>query len=97
MEAEGRFKKHIFSFARKDRGRWALTITPRLLTSLIKEDEYPLGIEVWDDTSVVLSEDFPLLWEDAITSQFIKGSKILLIGEVLKHFPIALLISRERE
>ena len=97
MEVEGRFKKHIFSFARKDRGRWVLTITPRLLSSLIKEDEYPLGIKVWDDTSVVLSEDFPLLWEDAITSQSIKGSKTLLMGEVLKHFPIALLISGERK
>lgn len=36
-------------------------------------------------------------WKDAITAQVIKGQGTLLIGEVLKHFPVTLLVSKEEK
>ena len=76
---------------------WAITIAPRFLTSIIKENAYPLGCDVWNDTYITLPEGSPSLWKDAITAQIIKSEQTLAIGDVLKYFPAALLISGGRK
>ncbi|MEW6378151.1 MAG: malto-oligosyltrehalose synthase [bacterium] len=74
---------------------WAITVTPRFLTSLVGEGEFPLGCRVWDDTYLTFPKGSPSLWKDAITGQIIKSGQNLLIGDILQHFPGALLISGE--
>ena len=96
IEVGGRYKDHVVAFARNYGNTWAITITPRFLTTLIKEGELPLGQQVWDNTYVTLPEGVTL-WKDAITAQVIKGQGTLLIGEVLKHFPVTLLVSKEEK
>ena len=108
LNGGGKFKDHIIAFARrvpKDRlntensamanrkNSWAITIAPRFLTSIIKENEYPLGRDVWRDTYVTLPKGSPSLWKDAITGQIIESDQTLRIGDVLNYFPAALLIS----
>jgi len=95
LEVAGRFKDHIVAFARSHGKNWAVTITPRFLTTLIKEGEFPLGQQAWDDTYTVFPEGAPTLWKNAITAQVIKGEKTILIGEALRHFPATLLMSQE--
>jgi len=97
VEGGGRFKEHIVAFARNHEDDWTITITPRHLTALLKEGELPTGRQVWDDTHILLPKGVPALWKDAITTQVIEGRETLLIGDVLKDFPVALLMSEEEE
>jgi len=97
IEAGGRFKKQIAAFARNWGDDWTITIAQRHLTALIKEGELPIGRQVWDDTHIILPKGVPAIWKDAITTQVIEGRETLLIGDVLEHFPVALLMSEEEK
>jgi len=97
LEVAGRFRDHIIAFARNHGGIWAVTIVPRFLTTVIREGEYPLGREVWDDTHVALGEGVSHRWKNVITDEWMNGQGKLIIGEVLNHFPVALLMREEAQ
>jgi len=94
LEVRGEFEKNIIAFARNWGQKWAITICPRFLTSLIGDGEYPIGQRIWGGTHVVFPENSPTAWRDAITDQLVEVEDCLFIGEALKHFPVSLLISR---
>lgn len=77
-------------------GLQAITVVPRFVTSLVSEDRYPVSREIWDDTYIILPGYGPSVWRNVITSEVIKSEGNLLIGDVLKHFPGALLLSEEK-
>jgi len=91
LEVTGPLKDHVIAFARSYQGEWILTIAPRLLTAVIPADKYPFGREVWKDTRIQLSEHLPTSWEDVFTADCITGDTMLLLGDALKQFPVALL------
>jgi (1->4)-alpha-D-glucan 1-alpha-D-glucosylmutase len=93
IAVEGKFKDHIVAFARRAQSVWALSLAPRFLTGLITEGQYPLGEKVWQDTRLILPEDAPYVWNNALTSQNTTGRNILPVGKILNHFPVALLFS----
>jgi (1->4)-alpha-D-glucan 1-alpha-D-glucosylmutase len=97
LEPAGKFKDHIIAFARNYGKKWAMTIVPRLLTSLIREGEYPLGREIWDDTHIPLPDGISYTWKNVITGQFLHAKSSLTIGEILKGFPVALLMREEAQ
>jgi (1->4)-alpha-D-glucan 1-alpha-D-glucosylmutase len=84
---------HIIAYARVYGGAYAVTVAPRFFTRLIREGEYPLGTSVWHDTWIALPPGAPRRWTDAITDQTMDAEGMLLVGDVLKDFPVALLIS----
>lgn len=94
LEVNGKFKENIIAFATRKAHKTIVTIAPRFLTSLVQPGEYPLGQQVWDDTSVKLPSGAPSAWKNAISEQAVQTSDTLLIGEALKHFPVALLVSQ---
>lgn len=94
LAIKGRFKDHIIAFARPHINRWCLTIVPRFLASVIKEGEYPLGSRIWLDTEVVLPDDSPCLWENIFTVELLSG-RSLQVSEILKDFPVGMLMSGE--
>lgn len=96
LETEGKFKDNIIAFAREFQNSWAVIIVPRLLTHVVEKNEHPLGESVWDNTSVILPQIAPSVWRDVITGAIINGQEKLSIGEVLKYFPCALLINRQK-
>jgi (1->4)-alpha-D-glucan 1-alpha-D-glucosylmutase len=65
------------------------------LTDLIHEDEFPLGREVWSDTQIALPEDAPSRWKEAITGEEAISDGAVMIGDILKRFPVALLLGGE--
>jgi len=95
LEAAGKFKDHVIAFGRNNQGKWAVTIVPRFLTSVIKEGEDPLGQRVWEDTHITLPERISNGWKNVITNQWVNTEGKLIIGEALKHFPVALLMREE--
>ncbi|MBU0767557.1 MAG: malto-oligosyltrehalose synthase, partial [Proteobacteria bacterium] len=94
LEAQGKFKDNVIAFMRKHEQQCAITIAPRFYTALIKEDELPLGEEVWSDTHIILPKEASFTWEDAIIGRRVdsKDNK-LFIGKTLIHFPVALLLN----
>ncbi len=97
LKAAGKFNENIIGFARSRGGKWAVTIVPRFLTTVIREGEYPLGKEVWDDTHIPLPDKIVHKWRNVITGQFLNSNNKFIIGEVLKHFPVALLMKEETQ
>ncbi len=95
LEVGGKLKDHIIAFARNHGRKWAITVVPRFLTTLIGDGEYPFGQNVWDDTHIPLPQGISGQWENGITDQLLKGESKLPIGEVLGHFPVALLLREE--
>jgi (1->4)-alpha-D-glucan 1-alpha-D-glucosylmutase len=95
LEVEGALARHVVAFAREAGGRWAAVLVPRFMTALVKENEAPLGHRVWQDTAVRLPSEAPSIWRDVFTHQTRQGAGALAVGEILSHFPAALMISEE--
>ncbi|HBB30393.1 MAG TPA: malto-oligosyltrehalose synthase [Cyanobacteria bacterium UBA8803] len=90
----GSLKEHVVAFVRSWGETTAIAIAPRFLTSLIKVGEYPFGEQVWQETRIALPPGSSSVWQDAITGEEIPGEDTLWIRDVLKHFPVALLIDK---
>lgn len=93
LETEGRYKDNIIAFARDHRPDWVITVAPRFLTGLVKENQLPLGAEVWEDTRIILPADAPSKWDNGMTGISLKGGRTMAVGDILKHFPCSFLIS----
>ncbi len=93
LVVRGKFKDHVVSFARRKGKIWSITVVPRLLVSLVNEDEFPVGERVWEDTHILLPKESPDFWKDALSDKLIKGVSILRVGNILEHFPVSLLLS----
>ncbi len=94
LEVTGKFKENVVAFARQFGDRVAIAVAPRFLTGLIEPGEYPLKEAVWADTRINLPQEMPSAWKDAITAQTMNSDRTVLVGDILKDFPVALLISQ---
>ncbi|HVF90258.1 MAG TPA: malto-oligosyltrehalose synthase, partial [Blastocatellia bacterium] len=87
--------ENVVAFARRggpgSPSRWAITIAPRLLTSVVGERELPLGA-AWRNTRVELPEGAPKAWSHAFTGQVIDGREEIELSEAFRRFPACLLI-----
>ncbi|MBD3882195.1 malto-oligosyltrehalose synthase [Phormidium tenue FACHB-886] len=90
----GSLKAHVVAFARDLGDTRVIAIVPRLLTSLIKEGEYPFGEQVWHETRIVQPPGSSSVWQDAMTGREIQGGDTLWLREILTHFPVALLVGK---
>jgi (1->4)-alpha-D-glucan 1-alpha-D-glucosylmutase len=97
LEAAGKLKDHVIAFARNHDDKWAVTVVPRFLTQVIREGEYPLGLEIWGDTYIPLPDGISNRWTNVITGQSLNSDRILTIGEALNHFPVAFLMTEETQ
>ena len=92
LEAAGGFKDHVVTFGRNHLDNWAITVAPRFLSGLAPEDQFPLGEDVWQDTKVNLTTGSSPLWKNIFTGEIHVGQNSLLVGEILRHFPVVLLV-----
>ncbi len=95
LEASGTSRRHIVAFARKTGGQWCVVVVPRFLTALVGENQDPLGKNVWSDTAVNLPPEAPRSWRNIFTRQSIQGTTGIAVGDVLQHFPVALLLGEQ--
>jgi (1->4)-alpha-D-glucan 1-alpha-D-glucosylmutase len=87
----GSLKPHIIAFARDLGETRTIVIVPRLMTSLVKEGEYPLGEQVWHETRILQAPGSSSVWQNLITGQEIQGEDTLWLKDILNQFPVALL------
>jgi (1->4)-alpha-D-glucan 1-alpha-D-glucosylmutase len=93
LQTEGILGNHIVAFARALEGRWAVTVAPRLTAKL--GPRIPLSRAAWEDARIMMPDDFPRHWRDAITSREIESDDGILLSDVLEAFPAALLMGGE--
>jgi (1->4)-alpha-D-glucan 1-alpha-D-glucosylmutase len=72
-----------------------MTIVPRFLTSIIKEEELPLTRKIWMDTRLTLVSGAPRTWRNVITSEIVTKGPALPVGDILTSFPVAMLVSED--
>jgi len=94
LEVSGRYSDNIVGYGRNAGDRWSVTIVPRFLVTLVREAEDPLGTVVWQDTHIPLQNEFPRLWRNVLTGEVIHARDTLVIGEVLRSLPVALLVNK---
>ncbi|MHB9027581.1 MAG: malto-oligosyltrehalose synthase [Candidatus Latescibacterota bacterium] len=93
LESAGKQRQHCIAFARQREGNWSIALVPRLVTDLGEEEQLPLGNDVWGDTRITLPAGVPGAWENALTGERLDASGFISVGDALKSFPVAMLIS----
>jgi maltooligosyltrehalose synthase len=80
-----------------------MVVAPRLIARLLPEEQdLPLGEVAWQDTRVLLEGIDPhqgwrnLFTDEPITLTVQEDGPSLAIAEVLRHFPVALLVAGEK-
>lgn len=91
LSVEGSAKECVVAFARVYQNQWAVTVAPRFISKVAKENEDPVGAAVWHDTHIVVPDTMPHIMQNMITSQHGDYDKRLYIKDVLAYFPVALL------
>ena len=92
----GRSKDHIVAFHREYDEKRTVTIAPRFFVTLVEEGELPLGTEVWQDTRVLMPDGAPDQWTNTLTGEIIPEESQIAVGQILQHFPVALLVSNDK-
>ena len=97
LESAGRFTSHVIAFARRFHQQLAIVIAPRFLSHLVQDGAFPLGKQVWQDTEVIMPDSALVEWRNVITSEVLSVAGSLSVGEVLRSFPVALLMGEVKE
>jgi (1->4)-alpha-D-glucan 1-alpha-D-glucosylmutase len=84
--------EHVVAFFRTRPDRQALIVAPRFLTSLTQPGQPPIGRDVWRDTRIPLPASSPSTWQDGITGNEVTAQAELAVGDILREFPVALLL-----
>jgi (1->4)-alpha-D-glucan 1-alpha-D-glucosylmutase len=95
LAVSGRFKAHVIAFARTDKKHCSITVVPRLLTGLVKENQNPLGNRIWRDTEIIFPEKTTARWKNIFTEEILGPKASLKLGNILQHFPCALLFRED--
>lgn len=91
LEVQGAAARHLLAFRRRHGDAEAIVIVPRLSFSLLgDQDGLSIPAARWRDTAVVLEETGPLA--DAFTGTVYAAAGALAAADVLRRFPVALLL-----
>lgn len=96
LDSSGEQAKRVVSFLRRGGHEWALVVVPRWLAhARCMQGSIP-SPEFWADTVVHLPMPGPACWRNTLTNEQVlhagsNGHNCIKVGEVLRHFPVALL------
>jgi (1->4)-alpha-D-glucan 1-alpha-D-glucosylmutase len=99
LDATGPNAEHVLAILRHHKREWALFVAPRWLA---RAQATKMGYDpdnLWSATRIRLPDAAPQFWENIFTGESLstvneQGS--FAVGELLLHFPVALLRSRKR-
>ncbi len=99
LKASGTLNEHVCAFARWYEGEWVMVIVPRIVAGLIAFGEFPVGQSVWGRSVISLPAAAPGEWRNVLTGENLGTSRVargraLLLGDVFRSFPVALLTGR---
>ncbi len=95
LTVRGNLAMHACAFARQHGDRALITLVPRLPARLLGDRNIlPLGPGVWGDTTLELPAKLAgKRWRNVFTGECQAAASRLALGQVLAHFPVALLAS----
>ena len=93
LSACGKYREHVLAFARSDGSVSSITVAPRFFTGLERIGKFPLGSPIWQDTEISMPEGHSKYWVDVFTRETVSAATSLRIADILKHFPVAMLIN----
>ena len=91
LTGTGLAAEHTVSLARRRGDNWVIAVVPRFLTRLSALEKWPLNRRFWGDSTIVLPEESPGRWTNALTGESLQSNGQLAVAEALKSFPLALL------
>lgn len=99
LKVKGAQNQNIIAFCRKQKTDYALTVCPRFLVNLTNMQQFGIS-EVWKDTFVYLPSNAPKKWSEIFTGEALISQKTgngegFYVRELLRSFPVALLLSGE--
>ncbi|HEY1007280.1 MAG TPA: 4-alpha-glucanotransferase, partial [Sphingobacteriaceae bacterium] len=91
LTAEGKYKDHICSFARRYRDDWLVVVVPLHPALMVEE---PGQVTDWEDTRVNLPAGSPRQWQDQLTGR--GGIREVNLQNLLQELP-ALILRPEKD
>ncbi len=98
LSADGDLRENVCAFARVLENEAALTVVPRFLSRLSKNnDSVQFGGPIWENTGLVLPDEIPAgayrnIFTGEVLAEIVRdGKRSLPLGAVLARFPVALL------
>ncbi|MGW8313573.1 MAG: malto-oligosyltrehalose synthase [Desulfuromonadales bacterium] len=95
LETRGPLSEYVIAFARMCGDEVAITVAPRLLAGWLAEGEQPMGQELWGETSLVIPWGGAIVYRNQLTGGELPAEGELPVGQILDHFPVALLTGRK--
>jgi (1->4)-alpha-D-glucan 1-alpha-D-glucosylmutase len=97
LEVVGKRSQHIISFLRRKGKDQIMAVIPRWAMDLPRDSGESPQLEFWKGTNLRLPFESPGSWRNIFTScvtqaEGEEGKKVLFVGELLKGFPVALLV-----
>jgi (1->4)-alpha-D-glucan 1-alpha-D-glucosylmutase len=91
----GEKSKHVIAYSRAAAGTVAITVTPRLCAGLFDGRAMsPMDSALWEDTAIFLPAERERTYLNVLTGETV-GSGSIRVAEVLRNFPVALLVSQD--
>jgi (1->4)-alpha-D-glucan 1-alpha-D-glucosylmutase len=102
LKASGTLREHVCAFARLHEGEWILVIVPRIVAGLSASGEFPVGQSVWGKSIMNLPTAAPSEWRNVLTGDSLETlraarGRAVLLGDVFRSFPVALLTGTSRD
>lgn len=91
LSVTGIHANKVIAFARTLDTQTVITVAPRFLFDLTKDDELPCGSSVWGDTAIQLPNADRAAWTNTLTGDSTDPKEKLLVGDIFRSLPAALL------
>jgi len=98
LQTAGCHADNVIAFLRRTSSESVLIAAPRWPTQLVQKGSTEITKQDWCDTRIVLSDNSPHQWTSVLSSAQLKsetreGAQTLILNDVLRDFPVALLSS----
>lgn len=91
LAVEGEHKSNVLAFARRYQNEWHIVAAPLHLATLCNQQRQDILCVDWKDTRIVLPPNAPAQYEDAFSKATGKIEKGIVIKEIFKRLPLAVL------
>jgi (1->4)-alpha-D-glucan 1-alpha-D-glucosylmutase len=93
LPVHGKYKNNIISYMRTYNNKIIISLVPRFCTSLVQINQFPLGTDIWENTVVALPKNIGYTGSELISKKTVRLAKLTPVGNILKYFPVAVILS----
>jgi len=93
LSVQGNYKDNIIAYLRTYKDKTLITIVPRFCTKIVKSGQYPLGNKLWKNTFIELPKKLRYSGFEFISQQPVRLTELTPVGNILKYFPLAIILT----